>query len=106
MFVLSLFSIYRNFRLNCKFYEISFKGEITDITYTERNLAEIYINKSTRQYLGTNIIYDIRIEKRDSIFKKNKEFEIYLKKKNKVYNITSERSLPYLMKYCPCLEKN
>ena len=105
MFILVCISIFRNFDLSCKFYKISFKGEITDVKYSERNLADIKINNKYWQYLGTNILYEEKIEKGDSIFKKSHEFDIYLKKGDKVYNIASKRNNSIFMKSCHCEKK-
>jgi len=104
-FILVCFSSYRNFYLSCNFYKISFEGEIADIKYSERYLADIKINKKGWQYLGTNIIYEVEIEKGDSIFKESQDFNIYLKKGDKVYNIASKSNISSLMKYCPCKKK-
>ena len=95
---------YKNYISKCDFFEKEFAGEITATNYTTQKLISVKIDNNW-YYLGTNITYDINVEKGDSIFKNKSEFDIYLKKGNEVYNISSRKNVSYLLKFCPSNEK-
>ncbi len=103
--VLLFFGIvfYRHFTNLCEYFNSSASGMITDLKYNTQSLVEIKLNNSKEWvYLGTNIVYDVVIEKGDSIYKRNRNYETILIKNGKSYDISSKRIIAKYFKYCKC----
>lgn len=95
--------LYQHFTNLCEYLNSSVSGRITDLKYNTQSLIEIKLNNSKEWvYLGTNIVYDVAIEKGDSICKKRGNYETILVKNEKSYNISSKRIMTKYFKCCHC----
>jgi hypothetical protein len=96
-------ALYKDFLSRCQYFNRSLAGRVTDIRLDEKKLAEIKLNENELWiYLGTNISYQISINKGDSIYKKSRDYEAILVKDGKSYNISSKRVIAKYFKYCRC----
>jgi hypothetical protein len=94
---------YKHFTNLCEYFNSSATGIITDLRYNTQTLVEIKLNNSKDWvYLGTNIVYDVAIEKGDSIYKKSRDYETILVKNGKSFYISSKRVITKYFKYCRC----
>lgn len=97
------FFFYRDFLSRCDFYNRSIIGKVVDLRYTDKNLAVIKININDQWiHLSTNIEYEIKINKGDSIFKKSRDYRTFIIKNGKKYNISAEWGMTNFFKYCKC----
>lgn len=95
--------IYQHFINLCEYFNSSASGKITDLKYNTQSLVEIKLNNGKEWvYLGTNIVYEVVIEKGDSIYKKNGDYKTILVKNGKSYDISSKRAISKFFKYCSC----
>jgi hypothetical protein len=91
---------YNNLKYLCEYINTNANGRIIDLRYNTQTLIEIKLNTGSDWiYLGTDVTYDIKIEKGDSICKKIGDYKTILVKNSKSYNISSER---YILKYLNC----
>lgn len=94
---------YQHFTNLCEYFNSSASGRITDLKYNTQSLIDIKLNNSKEWvYLGTNIVYDVAIEKGDSIYKKRGDYETILVKNGESYDISSKRIIAKYFKYCRC----
>jgi|WetSurMetagenome_2_1015567.scaffolds.fasta_scaffold601072_1 hypothetical protein len=94
---------YKHITFLCNFFNTTAIGTVSDIRYNTQKLVEIKLNSNENWiYLGANITYDVKIEKGDSIYKRSRDYKSILIKNNQRYDISSERKVIKLLKYCKC----
>ena len=94
-------ALYKDFLSRCDYYNRSIIGKVADLRFTEKKLAVIHLNNNDQWiHLSTNVRYEIHIEKGDSIYKKSRDYEIFLIKNGEKYNISSKWKIAKYFKYC------